>query len=486
MTNPSTAASSPSSVVDPNDAVKPIVAEKRINFTFSGDALDKTKANWKTWSAHIRDDLDMSGLGTHIKDPSKYPPPNDTVHPTAFRNWETNDCAARAYINRNCAQVERDLLEDIVSARKCWETLEALHLAEGPVRQANLIQGALATRIPRDKDQVTIARKVREDIRRAFRMPGGISEETLVNIAFLMALGPGHEHTRAIIQRDMQAATKDKPFDSERALDYLEQDLQLLLGDQNRPQSTSIALAAVNHNQTHGKAQLCSNCKKPRHIARYCIQEGGGMAGKSIAESKAQKQADYEAERGKKFGGGGAKTVNASHQAAPGKIAVTGIDKHRNAFMVYVDPPTEDIVAFAGLPSINVDSPSFNPDDFEVILSTEALEDAAMSAISLNIRDAYINAQIPLLEDAVAASTSYPPDPSTLWQPATLKATVDWNTQVRTIDAANISTNALNQTKRTPLSFERSPFYADSGATCHITPERDDFVTLRPIHDRRV
>ncbi|KAF8183684.1 hypothetical protein BJ912DRAFT_853453, partial [Pholiota molesta] len=188
MTNPSATASSPSSVVDPNDAVKPIVAEKRINFTFNGDALDKTKANWKAWSAHIRDDLDMSGLGTHIKDPSKYPPPDKTVHPTAFRNWETNDCAARAYINRNCAQVERDLLEDIISARKCWETLEALHLAEGPVRQANLIQGALATRIPHDKDQVTIARKVREDIRRAFRMPGGISEETLVNIAFLMGL----------------------------------------------------------------------------------------------------------------------------------------------------------------------------------------------------------------------------------------------------------------------------------------------------------
>lgn len=198
MTVP-TSSSESLSGVDPNDALKPIVAKKRINFTFSGDALDKSKGNWKTWSAHIRDDLDMTGLGAHIKDPAKYPPPDQAVHPTAFRNWEMNDCAARAYINRNCAQVERDLLDNIVTARKCWEALEALHLAEGPVRQTNLIQGALAMRIPRDKDQVSIAREMREDIRRAFRMPGGISEETLVNISFLMGLGPGHEHTRAII-----------------------------------------------------------------------------------------------------------------------------------------------------------------------------------------------------------------------------------------------------------------------------------------------
>src|SRR6266851_4248455 len=31
---------------------------------------------------------------------------------------------------------------------------------------------------------------------------------------------------------------------------------------------------------------LCSNCKKEGHLATYCIQPGGGMAGKSLDEAR--------------------------------------------------------------------------------------------------------------------------------------------------------------------------------------------------------
>ncbi|KAF8958398.1 hypothetical protein BDZ97DRAFT_1762165 [Flammula alnicola] len=153
-------------------------------------------------------------------------------------------------MKRNCTTVESDILENLATARECWKALQTLHLDEGPIKQVNLIQNALAQRVARDKEQVTKVRQVREDIRRAFRMPGGITEETFVNITCLIVLGAGHDHLRAMIQRDMQAATSTNPFLSEQIISYLEQDLQLLEGDEQRNGTAgqAVALATQGRN----------------------------------------------------------------------------------------------------------------------------------------------------------------------------------------------------------------------------------------------
>lgn len=126
-------------------------------------------------------------------------------------------------------------------------------------------------------------------------MPGGITKDSLVNIALLRALGPGLEYTQAILQRDMDSATTSSSFTAAMAIKYLEHDLQLYNNSQNS--TSSIALAATTSNNPDQK--ICSNCKRMHHISKYCIQEGGGMAGKTIAESKAQRLADNKANCGK-------------------------------------------------------------------------------------------------------------------------------------------------------------------------------------------
>jgi len=77
-------------------------------------------------------------------------------------------------------------------------------------------------------------------------MPGGITKETFINITLLIVLGSGHEHMRALmVQRDMQAETKENPFLSEQIMTHLDQDLRLLLGDEQRAGTAdAIALAA--------------------------------------------------------------------------------------------------------------------------------------------------------------------------------------------------------------------------------------------------
>jgi transposase InsO family protein len=129
------------------------------------------------------------------------------------------------------------------------------------------------------------------------------------------------------------------------------------------------------------------------------------------------------------------------------------------------------------------------PDDYEMITSTSDLEEQAFSALGhpFSIHDAFIPAPdfesgLPL--DAAALPR---PEPSAPWQTEELRATIDWNTHTRPIDDAHIiSTTALNQGTRTPLSLTDHPYYADTGTTCHLTPEREDFMTLRPITDRRI
>ncbi|KAF8798816.1 hypothetical protein BYT27DRAFT_7122570, partial [Phlegmacium glaucopus] len=191
----------------------------------------------------------------------------------------------------NCSEIEQEFLEKYPSALRCWEALQKAHLAEGPVKQMDLIRTAFTTRIPRDKDQDAKVRQITEDIRRAFDMPGGLSRDTLTCIALLSALGDGHDHLRAIIQRDLQNATKDKPFLPHHICSYIASDTQLLLGDANRAGATSsaIALTAKPSPKTRTSV-LCSNCNKPNHTDPYCISPGGGMAGKTIEESRAARQ----------------------------------------------------------------------------------------------------------------------------------------------------------------------------------------------------
>ncbi|KAF8811155.1 hypothetical protein BYT27DRAFT_7090142 [Phlegmacium glaucopus] len=121
-------------------------------------------------------------------------------------------------------------------------------------------------------------------------MPGGLSKDALTCIALLSALSNGHEHLRAIIQHDLQNATADKPFLPHHITSYIASDTQLLLGNANRidTPSGSSAIALTTRPAPGGQEPvICSNCKKKHHTEPYCIVLGGGMAGKTIEESRA-------------------------------------------------------------------------------------------------------------------------------------------------------------------------------------------------------
>jgi len=434
--------------VDPNNVLRPRITVACISTNFSGDPLNKTVGNWKVWSSMIRDNLAMCGLGNYIKDL-----PKDStiildaaVQPIAFDNWTTNDGMARAYIRLNCTPVEHELLDDIDTAYKCFKALETYHLDEGPVKQVNLIQNALAQRVARDKDQVSNCRKIREDIRRAFDMPGGIMAETFINITLLIILGCGHEHLRAMIQRDMQAATAGVPFKSEQIMLYLEQDLQLLLGDEQRSGTADAVALAAQSSQKRGtrSSPECSNCHWTSHTADFCVRAGGGMAGKSIEEAQAAKRRGSREKQEKPKDSKNARL----------KVALSFKDSNGQAFITHVD--MDNITAMntntvtsstvhVNLTSVNFDSPSLN-----------------LAAHLTGVETVEYEGFLACFDDP--------------------RVSIDWAEHSNNIEVSPTMIAAPHQTRRTTIiSLDTCPFFLDSGASVHVSPEQSDFLSLRPI-----
>ena len=75
----------------------------------------------------------------------------------------------------------------------------------------------------------------------------------------------------------MQAATAEAPFKSEQVMLYLEQDLQLLLGDEQCSGTANAITLATQSSQKRGmhSSPECSNCHWTGHTTDFYIHAGG-------------------------------------------------------------------------------------------------------------------------------------------------------------------------------------------------------------------
>ena len=135
------------------------------------------------------------------------------------------------------------------------------------------------------------------------------------------------------------------------------------------------------------------------------------------------------------------------------------MDTNGKAYISYVDPSvlqqTAKNHAYANLVSINVD---------KVVLSTEDLEYRAFPVYMLS---------------RVDEKLAEPPAWMTL--DSDIKSSIDWNIYSCLVNLVAISTSAPNQVECTNVSLIDFPFHLDSGATTHISPSHDDFLSLWPI-----
>lgn len=206
------------------------------------------------------------------------------------------------------------------------------------MKQVALIRQALSTYAPVVEPIDSTARKICDLIDRAFAI-GAIDKDLLKCIALLNSINDkSFESLQTQVSRGLSDATVSSPYTSSqiRKLFQTVDSLSTL----TKTTSTDTALTARDskpstHPHNHGPGfPCCEICYALRltcrgHTKEWCIRPGGGMAGKTIEESRtARLAARGGAKGGKSKQGGGSSTIKNG-------IAVKGLDGQ--AYIVDVD-----------------------------------------------------------------------------------------------------------------------------------------------------
>ena len=119
------------------------------------------------------------------------PAPSATVEPRAHKNWLANDRQAWSIIAGSVDPSERTYIRleggGATTAKAAWTNLKTRHENEGPIRQVNLLQKALAAKCTKDASLPETGRQICEDIKRAFAI-GTLNQDLLCCIALMNAL----------------------------------------------------------------------------------------------------------------------------------------------------------------------------------------------------------------------------------------------------------------------------------------------------------
>ncbi|KAK2467749.1 hypothetical protein APHAL10511_000044 [Amanita phalloides] len=345
--------------------------------------------------------------------------PNATSEPRTHANWKANNQLAHGFLLQYIDSRERDHVKDTTSAKACWDALKNRHEKEGPVGQLQLLTQALQMTFLNDKTLPKTAAVMDDLISRAF-VAGDITRDVITSLVFLHGMN-SLPHLQSVINHNLSMATKEKPYKPTDILRLLENEQRLCDTGRNPTTSTSIALTTKSSCQ----CPTCSNCKKLGHIADYCISSGGGMVGKTIEESRKAAQVAQEAKRNK-----GTTTNNRP------KLHVIDPNSGK-AYMLEID--TADIlndntsfVSIASTTSDNIQT-SLNSIEYEGWL---AAKEEPRTSVDWTIKSHDQNHSF-----ALSASANGPAFPLT-----------------------------------------SHPFYCDSGAMVHISPDKNDFENLKTLH----
>ncbi|KAJ3540638.1 hypothetical protein NMY22_g4216 [Coprinellus aureogranulatus] len=419
-------------------AVMPkITLHKGISSSYGGPKLSKEKGNWREWDQAVCLHLRAHALLGYIKGTVECP--DIKADADSYHNWKTNDDITAGALMLSVEASECDDLDaESATSKEIYDKLRARHEQDGPINQTNLLAEAFSIRISKtDKDTTARMQKICANIRDAFRLGGGkLSEDLLQSIAMLHAISADFPQVRTLIVRELaDAGSKSESSNSPSRLyaplirTLIEREVSLIRTFDTKPDS-AFAAASGSRGNSKGKSSLfCENCRTANHTKEYCVKEGGGMAGKTIEQSRAKRLAD----KGIKGGGkrpGGSKVA----MTVGGKVFLVD-----TADMIPVQADTNTNQAeFAGLASANIE-------ELNTGAEGKMLVDRGWIAIEEETQDS---------------------------------VSIDW--------ADYTSDGDLALAVAPTLPHSPNLFFTDTGATVHISNDRNDFINIRPVHNRSV
>ena len=256
-----------------------------------------------------------------------------------------------------------------------------------------------------------------------------------------------HVATTMLTSTDVAGANT---FKSEMIWAHLDLEQQLNNNDTSQSAIAPIAHAPIHQNRHSDKR--CSNMKCPSpagHTIEECWGLGGGMEGKRD-EVLAARKARWDAKSSTKSRKGtGSKTSSGVCHDQSGCAYLLNATGHA----IYLATPT------------TTPTTEKAPTEF-ARLATEQIPDdwlACNVGVEMSEYETYITIE------------------------SSFEASIDWRERRRdNVDIAALSVAAPINISHTSLPINASPFFLDTGATTHISPEHTDFFELKPLPPRPI
>ena len=405
--------------------------------------LDLSKTNWLEWSRRLSLLADRLYVFGYLNGTLSCP--DVTTHAAAHHIWVGNDRSLRAFILEHISPKEYDIASPFGTACATFDGLRLRHEKLGLHAQINLLRKALDVYYEPGTPMLTTSKELRTLHDRITKM-GKIDDDKLFTVLIINSLGRNY----ASLQSTIHGMTDEPNFSSSVALKRIETEASLELRRAELTAHTSSVALSASAPKVKRSDVVCSNCKRQYHTADFCVRPGGKMAGKTMEEAQA------------------------ARRAASGKLpidvatATTQVAKlaPSTANVAVIAPPT--VAPLVLPPKLPTSGQMVNIEGIQYFL-TPATPIVTTAPHSGNI---CVSAGKPIrltdLNHFEAYITSCgEPD-----------ASLDWSEHSFPVDIANSS----------PLSPKPGtcPFILDSGATCHISPIRSDFSTLRSIAEHPI
>lgn len=233
--------------------------------------LDIDLGNWPLWNRRVSLLADHQGFTGWLT--GALARPDKTTHAKAHHIWGVKDVSLRAFLLSHVSQRDYDNACAFDTAHAVFEELRKTHKKQGLYAKLVLMKQAQDKRFRTD---VPLSKTIDEfcAIHRRVTQMGPIDDDQL--LASWLINGLNDNPIFENIQSNIISSADDPNWSSKTIIRRLQQQDNLVRRRAEQAPQTSSAFAA----QGHGKPRmLCTNCKKSGHLADFCVQPGGKMAG---------------------------------------------------------------------------------------------------------------------------------------------------------------------------------------------------------------
>ncbi|KAJ7231228.1 hypothetical protein C8J57DRAFT_1533843 [Mycena rebaudengoi] len=261
--------------------------------------LDLARRNHLSWSKKVLQTLGMNGGLFLWLDTAHVIPPCAT-YPRDHSAWLSNDMAVHSFLQPILTVPEHSHIAKCATAADAWTMLKVRHEQVGTVMQMELLREFFEVHYSNDPTKMAATSTQLSELNDTIWAASVPDPAMFLTWGMINALSPFPALRNQVIDIADSNTTK------------IEKRLAILGTFDSLSHPTANAVYSTN--KAKEPKELCTTSKCPRpntHTWTFCVQLGGGMAGKKVSEAQdAQRQA-----QAKKDGRGGAQANSAQASA---------------------------------------------------------------------------------------------------------------------------------------------------------------------------